>query len=72
MSCRIPVIAVNADAPAEMIDTGKEGILVENNDTDFASAILELIANPNLRYEMGLSARLRAESISADRCTNAC
>lgn len=69
MSCRIPVVAVNSDAATEMIENGKEGILVANNDQEFAHAILSLIANPQLRQEMGYNARLRVETISATRCT---
>lgn len=69
MSCNIPVVAVDADATKELIETGKEGLLVADNDTEFATAVLSLIANPPLQQEMGHNARLRAESISASRCS---
>ena len=69
MACRIPVVAVAADAQRELIDSGKEGVLVPNADAPFAEAILTLLHDPELRTRMGQLARLRAESISAVRCT---
>jgi glycosyltransferase involved in cell wall biosynthesis len=69
MACSIPVVAVAADAPRELMDSGVEGLLVDDNTDAFADALLQMIDNPGQREEMGRNARVRAESISAHRCT---
>lgn len=71
MACAIPVIAVNADAPRELMDDGIEGLLVSDNDGDFADACVTLLRDADMRRACGQHARRRAESISAYRCTEA-
>ena len=69
MACHIPVVAVDDDAPREMLDSGVEGLLVPDADDPFAEAVVTLIRDEPLRKAMGQRARLRAETISAYRCT---
>ena len=69
MACDTPVVTVAADATCELIDNGKEGLLVPDADGPFSEAVLTLIRDVASRREMGRLARLRAESISALRCT---
>ena len=69
MACHVPVVAVDDEAPREMLDSGIEGLLVPNADEPFAEAVVTLIRDKTLRTAMGIKARTRAESISAYRCT---
>lgn len=69
MACGIPVVAVDADAPRELIDSGTEGLLAPDADGPFAEAIIALLRDPARRQAMAQLARRRAEGISAQRCT---
>lgn len=69
MACHIPVVAVASDAPCELIDQNKEGLLTPNADGPFADAVVALIRDPEKRRQMGTLARLRAETLSAHHCT---
>lgn len=69
MACARPVVAVAASATSELIDTGKEGILVPDADAPFADAVIKLIHQPELRQTLGFGAQKRAETLSAYRCT---
>lgn len=69
MACGIPVVALDVDAPRELVDSGTEGLLVPNEDGPFADALLTLLRDARLRQEMGVHARKRAEAMSAERCT---
>jgi len=69
MACNLPVVAVEADAPGEIVTPMNEGMLTPDEDEPFADAVLSLLANPSQRVEMGRQARQRAESLSVLRCT---
>lgn len=69
MACSIPVVALDVDAPRELVDSGTEGLLVPNEDGPFADAMLTLLRNPSLRHTMGQQARKRADAMSAEQCT---
>jgi glycosyltransferase involved in cell wall biosynthesis len=69
MACAKPVVAVSADAPRELMDQGEEGYLVDDADAPFAEAVYTILNNAALAQTMGAKARLRAETISAYRCT---
>jgi glycosyltransferase involved in cell wall biosynthesis len=56
-----PAIAVNEMGPTEIIEDGKNGYLVPDNETVFAEKVLELLKNPTKMDEMAESARARAE-----------
>ena len=69
MSCRTPVVAVSADTTREIVAEGSEGLLVPDDDGPFADAVITLLNDKKLRRAMSDHARLRAESTSAQRCT---
>jgi 1,2-diacylglycerol 3-alpha-glucosyltransferase len=69
MACTVPVIAVSADAPSELLDDGVEGYLVPDEDAPFAEAVLTLVRDRALAHTLGQKARVRAETLSAHRCT---
>lgn len=61
MACGKPVIAARSPGPAEIIDEGVTGRLVEPGDIHgFAQAMLALIDDPLLRAQMGAAGRERA------------
>lgn len=54
MAHKIPVIAVNACGPSEIIEDGKTGILVRGDDIDgFSEAMLRIALNPELAEKLG-------------------
>lgn len=70
MSCGLPVVAFDCPyGPADIINNGTDGFLVENRNIDaFAECVCQLIENEPLRQKMGKTAissaqRFRAEVI---------
>ena len=63
MSCGIPVVSFNCPyGPDEIISDGKDGLLVENGNTQQLSQKMEwLIEHESERREMGAQARLSAK-----------
>jgi glycosyltransferase involved in cell wall biosynthesis len=58
MSHGLPIIASGIGAMPEILEDGKEGILLKERDIDgFANSILKLAANDELRKKMGSAAR---------------
>jgi glycosyltransferase involved in cell wall biosynthesis len=58
--CGKPVIGARVGAVAEVIEDGKNGLLVEFGDEEqLASAILSLVQNPELRVSLGESGKKR-------------
>ena len=55
MTCGLPVVAFNCPfGPAELIENGKNGYLIENRDIEaFADKVCQLIENMELRKKMG-------------------
>lgn len=63
MACRLPAIAVNRHGPAEIIEDGETGWLVEPDDEEgLAAAIGEAIANGSERRRRGEAAREAARA----------
>lgn len=61
-SCGIPCVGFDTTAIPEVVVNGKTGILVEKGDTEaIANAVIELLANVDLRKKMGVAAREQAE-----------
>lgn len=61
MACGVPVIATRGGAFPEIVDRGKTGLLVERGSVDdLAQAMRHLLANGQLRRDMGLAGRQRA------------
>ena len=67
MACGIPVITTNATCGPDIIEHGKEGFIIEPaNEAQLRSAIEYFITEPKLAASMGVSARLKAETMSWD------
>jgi glycosyltransferase involved in cell wall biosynthesis len=57
-----PVVAVNAEGPAEIVRHGLDGLLSPTNrPEELAEAALRLITDPSLAERLGAAARLRVE-----------
>lgn len=66
MSCGKPVIASNCGGLAEMIEDGKQGVLVRPGDPDaLQSALAKLLKEPGLCRAMGLAGIERIEKVYA-------
>lgn len=60
MACEKPVIVFNNGGISDLIESMKEGILVDPGDIDeFVQSILLLYRNPSLRVKLGKNARLK-------------
>ena len=57
MSCGCAVIGTNVKGVREIIDHGKNGILVDQDATSLRQAILDLISDQDLRLKLGEAAR---------------
>ena len=61
MAAKLPIVATNVGALPEMIESGKNGILVEPKDTQqLAEAIKYLVENERIRQELGIQAHQTA------------
>lgn len=61
MACGLPVISTRHSGIPEAVDNGTTGLLVEEGDMEgMASAMIELLANPDRMREMGKATRARA------------
>ncbi|MBI4299452.1 MAG: glycosyltransferase family 4 protein [Chloroflexi bacterium] len=62
MAAGKPIVASNIDGYSSVVSHGKEGLLVEpRSEESLAKALVTLIANPELRHEMGILSRSKAE-----------
>jgi colanic acid/amylovoran biosynthesis glycosyltransferase len=60
MACGVPVVASAISGIPELIDDGESGLLVpERNEEALASAIQNLLADPDLRARLGRNGRLK-------------
>ncbi|MBI5569079.1 MAG: glycosyltransferase family 4 protein [Desulfomonile tiedjei] len=57
MSCGIPVIAANSPGIREVVEHRRTGLLCGTDPLSIRSSIEELMANPDLRAELGRNAR---------------
>jgi len=63
MAMRKPVVALDAAGPAEIIHSGRTGMLIADRDAaTVADAVEGLIADPKLRKTLGERARTRVEA----------
>lgn len=64
MAAATPVVAANSGGPLDIVEDGRTGILVDPRDTDvLASAIRDLLENPERARKMGLSGQKRAKEL---------
>ncbi len=60
MGAALPVIATNVGGIPDLVEHNKTGLLVSPGDTEnLANAMINLLAQPDLRHEMGLAGRLK-------------
>ncbi|TCM21360.1 glycosyltransferase involved in cell wall biosynthesis [Novosphingobium sp. PhB165] len=69
MAAGLPVIAANCDfGPADMVETGKTGVLVASEDTEaLADALAEMIENRAARERMGPAAAAAMARFAPER-----
>jgi len=64
MSAGLPVVATNVEGVDDVIEDGKQGLLVAVDDPRaLAEAILQLLRFPEARQSMGSAARERVERV---------
>ena len=62
MACGLPVVATDVGGNAELVQTGRTGLLVAAGDVDgMAQALLQLYDQPQQRLAMGAAGRLEVE-----------
>ena len=60
MACGVPVVATRCGGPESLVEDGKTGFLVPNDDeAALSTAIGEVLADPERRHAMGRAARER-------------
>ena len=68
MSCGLPVVAFNCPyGPADIIQNGKDGYLVEDRNVKvYSDRVCQLIENDKIRHDMGQAAVLSSQRYKAD------
>ncbi len=64
----LPVVAIRAFGPAEMVKHGKDGLLTDPSITAFTNAINELLVDKNMHKNMRKEALKNADEISSTKC----
>lgn len=64
----LPVIAVRAFGPAEIVAHGEDGLLTDPNLASFSKAITELLDDPDRRKMMSVKALENVKQVSASKC----
>jgi 1,2-diacylglycerol 3-alpha-glucosyltransferase len=67
MAAGLPVVAVDGSGTHDIVDNGKEGLLVENDPNTLASAINEMLANPQQMKQFSVQALKKARTFDANR-----
>jgi len=61
-ACAVPCVALHVGGVGDVIEHGRTGLLIERHSAaDVVKAVDELIADPQLRLELGKNARLKVE-----------
>jgi len=73
-SMKLPIISTKVGSIEEMVEDGKEGILIEKeNEKELSQAIIKLLGNPELRKNMGANGYKRNTSTwTAERAAKSC
>lgn len=69
MASGLPVVAVNAAGTRDMVDDKVNGILVEENEDQFANAVFNLLTDRSLYDKMSIKALTKADSLSIEKMT---
>ncbi|MDX8389870.1 MAG: glycosyltransferase [Mariprofundaceae bacterium] len=65
MGSSVPVIAYNAGGPAEIVEHGEHGLLLNDDKVDtLAGAVIQLLTHHELRRKMAISGEVHAKSYS--------
>ncbi|BCD67751.1 glycosyltransferase family 4 protein [Nitratiruptor sp. YY09-18] len=69
MACGLPVIATDCKSgPAEILEEGKLGILIPNNDKDaLIKSMQKIYQDKNLRKQLSKRAKMRAKDFAIDK-----
>jgi glycosyltransferase involved in cell wall biosynthesis len=67
MAAGLPVVAVDGSGTHDIVDNGKEGFLVENDPNALASAISELLCNPQQMKQFSANALKKARTFDLNR-----
>jgi 1,2-diacylglycerol 3-alpha-glucosyltransferase len=67
MAAGLPVVAVDGSGTHDIVDHGKEGFLVENDSNALATAISEMLYNPQQMKQFGMNALKKAKTFDINR-----
>jgi glycosyltransferase involved in cell wall biosynthesis len=69
MAAGLPVVAVDASGTRDIVDNGKQGMLVENDADALANVINRLFRSPKRMENYGKNALKKAETFTVRKCT---
>ena len=67
MAAGLPVVAVDGSGTHDIVDHGKDGFLVENDSNALATAISEMLCNPQQMKQFGINALIKAKTFDINR-----
>jgi 1,2-diacylglycerol 3-alpha-glucosyltransferase len=67
MAAGLPVVAVDGSGTHDIVDQGKDGFLVENDPNALASAINEMLCNPQQMKQFSANTLKKAKTFDANR-----
>jgi glycosyltransferase involved in cell wall biosynthesis len=67
MAAGLPVVVVDGSGSHDIVDNGKEGFLVENDPNALASAINQMLSNPEQMKQFSVKALKKARIFDANR-----
>lgn len=67
MAAGLPVVAVDGSGTHDIVDNGKEGLLVENDPNALAFAINEMLCNPQQMQQFSVNALQKAKTFDINR-----
>jgi glycosyltransferase involved in cell wall biosynthesis len=70
MAAGLPVVAVDGSGTHDIVDHGKDGFLVENDSNALATAISEMLCNPQQMKQFGINALKKAKTFDINRLAN--
>ena len=67
MAAGLPVVAVDGSGTHDIVDHGKDGFLVENDSNALATAISEMLCNPQQMKQFSINALKKAKTFDINR-----
>lgn len=67
MAAGLPVVAVDGSGTHDIVDNGKDGLLVENDPNALAFAINEMLCNPQQMQQFSVNALQKAKTFDINR-----